>query len=178
MDFQMRKLICILLSALVLTSCSLTENSRDFKLYSKLDVGLDEHRGIKAYRKNEFERAFKLLSEPAQLGYKGAQYALGFMFLKGQHVEQSSVIGMAWLAVATQADVKEWRAQYQQFYAAAPADLKLKIDQKAADYIAKYGVIAQDITCQDGINRNTTSVRVKCFKGTRPSVIHPIELVE
>ena len=98
--------------------------------------------------------------------------------MQRRNVEQSTVIGMAWLAVATEAEVKDWRAQYQQFYAAAPAELKLRIDKKAADYISKYGVITQDITCQDGINRNTTSFRVKCFKGTRPSVIYPIEMVD
>lgn len=174
----MFKFALLLLATFLLVSCGSTENSRDFKQVSIMDLGFKENRGIKAYRNNEFERAFELLTEPAQHGYKGAQYAIGFMFLKGQHVEQSVVIGMAWLAVATEADVKDWREQYQQFYDAASAELKAKIDKKAADYIAKYGKITQDITCQDGISRFTASTRVKCFKGDRPSVIYPIELVE
>lgn len=61
---------------------------------------LQERLGIKKYYAGEYKESFELLSQTATWGLKESQYFLAFMFMKGQHVQQSSVLGMAWLAVA------------------------------------------------------------------------------
>ncbi len=41
------------------------------------------------------------------IGLKEAQYYLDFMYLKGQHVQQSVGLGMAWLGVACETKIPE-----------------------------------------------------------------------
>jgi hypothetical protein len=42
-----------------------------------------------------------------------------FMFLKGHHVEQSTLIGMGWLGVAIESEREEWESFYDKLYAQA-----------------------------------------------------------
>ena len=162
----------------LLTGCGATNGETDYKKVNNNGLASKESRGVKAYQKGNYQRAYDLLVEPAQYGLKGAQYALAFMFLKGQHVEQSTLIGMAWVGVATEVKVKEWQTQYDNLYDSAPTPLKLNIDQKVAEYIEKFGMKAQDVTCQEGISEATKHIRTKCFRGTKITKIYPIELVE
>jgi TPR repeat protein len=113
---------------------------------------INEINGISQYEKGNYEAAFNLLKEPAAWGYKGSQYALAFMFLKGNYVEQSTLLGMGWLGVANEADVKEWQAQYNLLYSTAAEKQKLEIDLIVAEYILRYGLKSQDITCTKRIN--------------------------
>ena len=83
----------------------------------------------------------------AQRGMKTAQYLLGIMFLKGEYVDQSLAIGMAWLGVAGEADQDDWHATYEQIYDTLPANLQAAIDAKVATYIELYGVRTQKIRC-------------------------------
>ncbi|NOU49068.1 sel1 repeat family protein [Pseudoalteromonas sp. JBTF-M23] len=137
-----------------------------------------EMNGLKLYRSGNYEQAFELLKEPAQMGYKGAQYVLAFMFLKGQYVEQSTVLGMGWLGVAKEADVKDWNIQFDKFYAVAPEGLKTKIDAKVAQYIAQFGLKAQNVTCKKSLNTSTKRVDVKCDNYEGIGQLYEIEMTE
>ena len=99
------------------------------------------------------------------------------MFLKGQHVQQSTVLGMGWLGVAKEAKVKEWEELFDSFYAAAPADLKLKIDAVVLEYIKRYGMEAQDVTCTKKISVNKR-LQIKCHKYSGLGILHDIDLIE
>jgi TPR repeat protein len=63
---------------------------------------MQERAGLKLFEQGKYQEAFEKLSELAAWGYKDSQYALAFLFLKGQHVEQSTLIGMGWLAMAAE----------------------------------------------------------------------------
>jgi len=44
------------------------------------------------------------------------------MFLKGQYVEQSTLIGMGWLGVAIEAEVEEWEDLFKDIYSKTPLE--------------------------------------------------------
>jgi hypothetical protein len=163
-----------IISFLFLMSCNSTNNVVRKGTY---DLESSELQGIKQYQKGNYEAAFNLLKEPAAWGYKGSQYTLAFMFLKGQHVQQSTILGMGWLGVAKEAKVKEWEELYNSFYAAAPENLQVKIDAVVVEYVKRYGVKAQDVTCTKGITASKR-LEVKCHKYSGLGVLYDIDLVE
>jgi len=181
----MKKLLFVsitLFMQLLIAGCQSTSNpstkNPSIRLKPALSVALQEVDGIKKYKAGKYKEAFELLKTPATWGYKGAQYAIAFMFLKGQHVQQSTLLGMGWLGVATEAKTSEWFEQYQSFYNAASADEKLKIDKIVAKYIRRYGMKAQHITCRRSKNRGVLSFKQKCYKSDKLSTIYEIDLVE
>jgi hypothetical protein len=100
------------------------------------------------------------------------------MFLKGQHVKQSVVLGMGWLGVAIESNVAEWKGEFAKFYDAAPIELQSEIDLKVEEYIVKFGMKAQGITCVEGINKVIKRYQIKCVRGDKVSTLYPIEQVE
>jgi TPR repeat protein len=137
-----------------------------------------ERLGLKQYSQGKFAQAFYNLSELAAWGYKDSQYALAFMFLKGQHVKQSTLLGMSWLALAAESGRKDWLAQFNKFYALASKEQQVKIDQMISNYKAKFGMKAQRVTCRR--TQKPTSKRwiVACVKGDYFVHKYQIDLVE
>lgn len=167
--------VALLLTLLgTLLSCSSTQIIR--KTTFSLEV--KEVNGIKSYKNGDFEAAFNYLKEPAAWGYKGSQYAIAFMFLKGQHVQQSTLLGMGWLGVATEANVQEWSEQYATFYAAASAEEQAEFDRLRALYIERFGLAAQNVTCTKSQSTTTRRVNVSCHKYGGLGILYDIDLVE
>ena len=137
-----------------------------------------EINGINSYNKGNYQEAFELLKEPAAWGLKGSQYTLGFMFLKGQYVQQSTLLGMGWLGVATEVETKDWTDQYNNFYTVADSKLKLKIDGIVKEYIKRYGMKAQNITCSKLRTRGPLEYNHKCQRSGRSSTFYPVDIVE
>jgi hypothetical protein len=164
----------ILVLSLLISSCATTDIVRK----STFSLEVKEFNGIKNYRDGKYEEAFNLLKEPAAWGYKGSQYAIAFMFLKGQHVKQSTLLGMGWLGVAKEANVKEWTEQYDAFYSAASKKKQLEFDKIKEVYIERYGVVAQDITCRKSTSAKSKRVRMECHKYNGLGVLYDIDLVE
>lgn len=170
---RINTLASLLCLSIFLFSCKSTDTVRK----TTISLGFKEINGIKQYDKGNYEDAFNLLKEPAAWGYKGSQYALAFMFLKGNYVQQSTLLGMGWLGVAKEANVKEWTEQYNNLYAAATAQQKYKIDEIVKEYIKRYGLKSQDVTCQKGINAQRRVV-LKCHKYNGLGTLYPVDLVE
>ena len=166
-------LISLLCLSVFLFSCKSTDTVRK----TTTSLGFKEISGVKQYDKGNYEDAFNLLKEPAAWGYKGSQYVLAFMFLKGNYVQQSTLLGMGWLGVAKEANVKEWTEQYDNFYAAATEQQKDKIDAIVTEYIKRYGLKSQDVTCKKGINAQRR-LALECHKSNGLSILYPVELVE
>ena len=143
-----------------------------------LSLELDEINGIKYYQKGEYKKSFELLKIPATWGYKGAQYAIAFMFLKGQYVQQSTLLGMGWLGVATEMETEDWSEQYRAFYSAATPKQKLKIDKIVDEYIIRYGMKSQHITCKKSATILSRRIKHFCSKSDNLSIVYDIDLVE
>lgn len=144
----------------------------------KLSLELKEIEGIKKFKSGDYSEAFELLETPATWGYKGAQYAVAFMFLKGYHVEQSTLLGMGWLGVATEVETEDWSDQYRALYNSATPEMQRKIDNIVIEYVRRYGMKAQHITCSKSPTTRTRAVRHVCTKSDDLSIVYPMDLVE
>ncbi len=89
-----------------------------------------ESTGLRYYERGNYAKAFENLSATAARGFKESQYILAFLFLKGQHVETSLVLGMGWLGVAVESEDPEWIELYQSIYQRAPPEQQQLIDVK------------------------------------------------
>jgi len=135
--------------------------------------------GIKLYENGEYEKAFDELNELAAWGYKDSQYALAFMFLKGLHVEQSTLIGMGWLGVAAESNIKEWTTLFDKLYSSATDEDKNKFDLITADYKSKFGLKAQHVSCKKATNGYSRRVVMRCIKNVdRRTTYYKIDLTE
>lgn len=172
-QMHIKRLAALLLCSIFLVSCKSTE----IIIKDPFVVEKKEINGIKQYKKGNYEKAFNLLKEPAAWGYKSSQYTLAFMFLKGNYVQQSTVLGMGWLGVAKEAKVKEWTEQYNTFYAAASDKQKHRIDEIVKEYIKRYGLKSQDVTCRKFINASRRA-DIRCHKYEGVGVLYPVDLVE
>ncbi|ESP92170.1 hypothetical protein [Pseudoalteromonas luteoviolacea] len=137
-----------------------------------------ETKGIKLYHQKAYPEAFEALSELATWGYKDAQYYLAFMFLKGQYVEQSTIIGMGWLGVAAESGIEEWVNFYDALYVKATPQMQHKIDKVVAHYKRKFGLKAQFVTCRNSISVGSNKVATKCTKEDKISKVYPLDLNE
>lgn len=169
-----KSIFIVLFSLIIISGCQSTGIER--KHANSLE--LDEINGIKSYQKGEYEKSFELLKTPAAWGYKGAQYTIAFMFLKGQYVQQSTLMGMGWLGVATEVETKEWSDQYRTFYSTVTTEQQLKIDGIVKEYIKRYGMKSQNITCTKSSTVLSRRTQHSCHRSDRISTVYKIDLVE
>lgn len=62
----------------------------------------DVDEGVKAAQNGDFELAFELFLEPAELGNAYAQYNLGIMYSKGEGVAQDYAEAAKWYVLAAE----------------------------------------------------------------------------
>jgi TPR repeat protein len=164
----------LLVVSLLLISCKTTDRiTKDIDAIDK-----QQKWGITLYERGDYQGAFNELSELATWGYKDAQYALAFMFFKGQYVEQSTLIGMGWLGVAIESEREDWEALFNDLYAKASHKDKQKFDFIVKDYKSKFGLKAQHVTCDKTTNGMSKKIITKCTKSDRLSTIYEVDLTE
>ncbi|MDH4109552.1 MAG: sel1 repeat family protein [Gammaproteobacteria bacterium] len=136
----------------------------------------NETSGLKFYEKGEYEQALTLLRETAALGLKRSQYILGFMFLKGEGVERNALLGLAWMGLATESGNEDWQASYDQLYGTLNDTQKAMLQRKIEEYRAKYGAVAQGITCAKTKIVGSRKVDWVCRKSEGSYELHEIEI--
>ncbi|KID58773.1 hypothetical protein JF50_02610 [Pseudoalteromonas luteoviolacea] len=171
---MIQKLLALAVLCMLLTACQ--SNRAIIKDINAIHK--QEKKGIKLYHQKAYPEAFEALGELATWGYKDAQYYLAFMFLKGLHVEQSTLIGMGWLGVAAESGIEEWVNFYSALYAKAPPQMQQQIDKVVADYKRRFGMKAQFVTCRNATTVGSNKVAVKCTKEDKISKVYPLDLHE
>jgi TPR repeat protein len=156
----MRK-IFIFMFVLFMTGNAFSGDVEHYNLTKTLN---DEKSGVRYYKKGNYSMAYEKLSLPAQMGFKDAQYYLGFMYLKGQHVTQSIEIGMAWLGVASEIGIKDWKNTFNQVYSLLPKEQRESVDIKVDEYIEMYGMKTQRVVCDKKARIGSTKRTVNCQK--------------
>lgn len=121
-----------------------------------------ERAGIKAHRRGQYKKAYKNLYESAIWGRKDSQYFLALMYLKGQHINQDTIIGMGLLAVANEVDIKERKELYKTIYNALSESEKTQVDKKAEQYIENFGMKAKRMTCSNAYDLGSRKKVVDC----------------
>ncbi|MBT8080335.1 MAG: sel1 repeat family protein [Gammaproteobacteria bacterium] len=106
-----------------------------------------EDAGLRHYSAERYDEAFESLSFTAARGLKKSQYILAFMFMKGQHVEKSTLLAMGWLGVAKESGEQEWVDLYDAIYAKLTPAQRTVVDSRVEQYIGWYGMAAQNVQC-------------------------------
>ena len=140
------------------------------KLYRELRAGVKHH------KRGNYKKAYEKLSVCAQWGLKQAQYLMAFMYLKGQYVEQSVEIGMGWLGVAKEVEIKEWSDTYDNVYKMLSPQQQALVDKKVDKYIKQYGMEVQKIDCVNKARLGGGKIEPHCQK--RVNAITPLYELE
>lgn len=136
-----------------------------------------ETTGLRYYDRGNYQKAFDELSATAARGLKHSQYILAFMFLKGQHVDQSILLGMGWLGVAIESGEPEWIELYESLYQRSTPEQKVLIDAKVAHYIEQYGMVAQNVSCSRRPVAGSRRAESRCLKqAEKPYPLFPVEV--
>jgi len=157
--------LTLVLSGPALAQTQLPDFTRDDDLLPEIELMYrNEETGLRQYDRGDFEQAFETLSDTAVQGLKKSQYILAFMFLKGEHVDKSILLGMGWLGVARESGEKEWVTLYDNMYARANATQKAMIDEKVKQYVGLYGMSATNVTCRRAQVAGSRRYEMRCIK--------------
>ena len=133
--------------------------------------------GIRAYQRADHATAFKILSNTATKGLKESQYLVALMFMKGEGVNQSILIGLGWLGVAKESGNEDWINTFDTFYAALNERQRRMVDEQVLRYVERYGGKAQGVTCARRTSAGSRQVRLLCDKAAGSYPDYEIELV-
>ena len=167
----MKRTLLILIASLV----PLSATAEMYEL-EQLSALIDkEARGLRAYTGGRYESAFNMLSDTASIGLKESQYVLALMFLKGEYVDKSILIGLGWLGVAIESGNEEWNNTFNTLYESMNDAQRAMIDAKVNDYVAKYGTAIQGIACKKRTAAGSRRIEVRCDKSVGNYPVHEIE---
>lgn len=162
--------------AILFCLASTATAAQSFELEDLERLDRQEKSGLRYYEQGDYPSAFEALSGTAVRGLKPSQYILSFMFLKGQYVDQSVLLGMAWLGVAKESQEPEWMELYQSIYQQLPPEQQAIVDAKVAQYVERYGMTAQNVSCSRRPVAGSRRVESNCIKSDgKASPIYPVE---
>lgn len=167
----MKRTLLILIASLV----PLSATAEMYELEQLSALFDKEARGIRAYTGGRYESAFNMLSDTASKGMKESQYVLALMFLKGEYVDKSILIGLGWLGVAIESGNEEWNKTFNTLYESMNDAQRAMVDAKVNDYVAKYGTVIQGIACKKRAAAGSRRIEVRCDKSVGNYPVHEIE---
>ncbi len=167
----MRRALLILIATLISLSArpELYEQEQIRALYGK------ESGGVRAYQAGRYESAFDILSDTASQGMKESQYLLALMFMKGEGVDKSVLIGLGWFGVAVESGNEEWNKTFNTLYESMSDAQQAMIDGKVKEYVAKYGNDVQGVTCAKRKTAASRRIELRCDKAPGNYPKHEIE---
>lgn len=156
---------------------SMKDENGDLTHKSLQDIDDELEDILKLVQAKNYERAYPMVAELSQWGVKEAQAIMGTMYMKGQHVEKSTELGLVWLGVAKEGNVhKPAKKSFDYVYSQLNDEQRKYMDQKVDAYIAKYGSEEQKFICKSR-NVSGSNIRSKrCLKtpGTT-SILYPLD---
>lgn len=135
-----------------------------------------EASGVRAYLDERYDSAFEILSDTASKGMKESQYLLSRMFMKGEGVNKSILIGFGWLGVAIESGDEEWNDTFNTLNESLNDAQRAMVDAKVKDYVAKYGSVVQGVTCANRSAAGSRRFEVRCDKAVGNYPVYEIEM--
>ena len=169
----MKKLI-LAITAILLTFPVLAAQHYDKQQID--NIYENEASGLRYYKRGDFPKAFRILSETAALGMKNSQYILAYMFIKGEGIDKNILFGLGWMGLATELGNDEWVEKYQGLYGSLNESQQSMVDAKVDEYREKYGASVQGITCSNTSEVGSRAIRFKCRKSEGSYTLHEIEM--
>ncbi|MCE3003298.1 MAG: hypothetical protein LW860_11475 [Xanthomonadaceae bacterium] len=115
-----------------------------------------------AYEREDYDKAFKLYARNACLGDKSSQFALGTMFLMGQGTAPDGMRAYAWYKVAAESGELDYVKALRRIEPLIPAEHRAASDELAADYVARFGSKATNVSCQRRAEAGTKIAELEC----------------
>ena len=165
-----RKLLILLASLIPLSAASeMFEAEQIRALYDK------EASGVRAFGDGRYEDAFEILSDTASKGMKESQYLMSRMFMKGEGINKSILIGFGWLGLAAESGNEEWNNTFNTLYESMTDAQRAMVDAKVKDYVAKYGSVVQGVTGDKRTAAGSRRIEMRCDKSVGKYPVHEIE---
>ncbi len=70
------------------------------------------------------------------------------MFLNGEYVDRSIDKGIAWLGIANEIEIKDWKSTYEETYNQLNDTQNKHINNKVLQHIEYYGMESQHLDCR------------------------------
>lgn len=121
-----------------------------------------------AVRSKDYDRAFPYLDEAAKLGNKISQFTLALLYMEGLGVEQDFTKAYLWLNVASEVNEKRWRKVRDEIKSSLSKEQLALLAPLVAEYIAKYGEEAQEVSCYKRAATGTNRKLMQCTKFRTP----------
>lgn len=120
--------------------------------------------GLFALNSKNYEKAFRKLTEAAEMGSKEAQFYLAQMYLNGWGMDPDYKRGWLWLNVAMEQRTQEWRDAERQIRKALPEDFITAMAPFVTEHIAEFGAEAKDLSCLKRTKIGSNIREIKCEK--------------
>lgn len=115
-----------------------------------------------AYEREDYDKAFGLYARNACLGDKSSQFALGTMFLMGQGTQPDGMRAFAWYKVASESGELDYVKAFNRVDSLIPAEHRAASEELAADYVARFGSRATNVSCQRRAEAGTKISELEC----------------
>src|SRR6478736_1997693 len=115
------------------------------------------------YKKQDYSGAFTEFMRAAEIGDHLAQFNVGAMYYRGEHVAKDNVQAYAWMVLAGQKDNEDWRKVATALYAELNDDQKKQADQAKETLFSQFSdeVVAAELAPELGSNSSAAGgVRV------------------
>lgn len=126
----------------------------------------DYQLGYKFYQQGNFEQAYEEFLTAASYGDKDAQYNLGVMSLKGEHLEKSIINSYAWFSLAAQNPVYNEKGIHTKIFSKLSEHDKQKAEERKISLFSKFS----DEAIFDNLSPKLNTSRLSSRK-YRPRII-------
>ena len=123
-----------------------------------------EEQGLQLYRATSYQRAYKILSDPARHGMKRAQHAIALMHLNGEGIEKNPLVGVALLGLAGENGDSKLQRQYEKALKKLPKKYQPLVKQQVDYYVARYGTEVQGVACRRMATTGSNLKYTLCIK--------------
>lgn len=126
------------------------ERVRNLSRAERLEIYVQLAQGRRLYSASEFERAYPLLLNTAEHGFKDAQARVGFMYLQGLgNVPRDSASAIGWLGVAAQGNTSpDIENFFNRIWRRIPERHVPYFEEVVEDYTSRYGERVSGVTCE------------------------------
>jgi TPR repeat protein len=155
-----------LLAATTFSLCSMTANAAT--TFEVAEFNRATELSSSAVRVKNYDRAVEHLDLASKLGNKVSQFTLALLYMEGLGVDQDYTQAYLWLNVAAEVNEKKWRIVRDQIHSALTDEQVVALAPLVADYIAKYGAKAQEVSCYRRSATGSNRKLMQCTKYLTP----------
>lgn len=155
------------------------ERLRNLTTAERRDIYRQLARGRSLYSRSQYKRAFPLLLNTAEHGFKDAQARVGYIYLQGLgEVQRDSSSAIGWLGVAASGNSAPGIENYfNDIWSRIPEDYVPYFKEVVEDYESRYGEKATGVTCEMRRPAGSHMKKLSCYF-ERDLTLEELDLIE